>query len=251
MRISLAKDWTQKVREEAVRQMHIAAAQAPRLGFSQEDAAANGWTEIGMEYYFTPDAGYGRDRQVEKALRRRYPDLVPIWIRWLFRSPANTGNPQVHAFGRHGLARVVTNPHHLIEPIKFEDSPPAKTPYPHKIEKIFMGPSELAMALDLPGGYVPFDSDVLTWVQGAYGELSFSELKEEFINKPREAKKTAQRKAKEELAYIQNDVNRYVAKKMEAVSEVEMKNIMMKRYFGKVEEVKKPFVHVRRTDEPV
>lgn len=213
-------------------------------GFYREKfTKAPGYHEVAMEYGTEPDPGYERDPLVVAAIHRRWPDLVPIWIRWVFK--AQDGNEEV--FRRHGLARVLSDPHNELVPLPLSIGSLCKK-RPHIVEKVFHTPDPMQRYKDLPGPYEPFSWNVFNFVAENYRVNTPEELKKVFLTDEKERLAKAQRAAAEEMEYRDRDVQRFVSKKLEGTSEVEMKEMLLKRYFGKIEGSKKASVEIRRND---
>lgn len=204
---------------------------------------APGYHEVGTYYSTEPDPGFERDKLVVDALKRRWPDLVPIWVRWVFLTP--TGEPEI--FRRHGLARILDDPHHEMVPLPLEAGSSCSR-RPHIIEKIFHTPDPAAKYKDIPGPYEPFSWNVFNFVAETYKARTPEELKKVFITDEKERLAETKRKNAEEMAYRDRDIHKFVQKKLDNSSEVEIKNMMLRRYFGGPEPEKKVSVNIRRED---
>jgi len=200
---------------------------------------APGWKEVDITYTCVPDSVYPWDPKVLERIHEFDPEAVPIWVRWTFRSP---DNKQLVTFGRHAIGRyrpILTKdvPHLSIEAMP---SVP-KMKRPNVIEFIWMDNNEDD---DLPGKYRPFDDRLVFFCRKNYAQKSVREYMAQ-IESWREAYFKNVASMKEDMAYRQKDLDRYVQKKLDQMSEVEMGEV-----FGNLQHRKKeikPMVVLRST----
>lgn len=212
-----------------------AAADAAKISVPVRDSfhTAPGYREIGME--FTTGEGESfRDPAVTKAIRVFDPTMIPVWVRWAFLSPSDTGEPKLVVFGRHGIARYVEDPHGELPPFPIIRSLYYDGPLPNKLELILEGEKDPRYS-DLPGKFVPWDWALHARLRAAYNVWSVREAKRKFVTEVLEARERAAEKRRAEEAYVRADLDRYATRKLEQVSEVEMKE----RFLGGPEIKKK------------
>jgi len=243
-------DWVREQQlfvEQRKRQLE---ATAPTITLPVRDSfhTAPGYRELGMEFTCIPDSAYPWDPAVLKQIWSFDPTVVPLWLRWVFLSPSDTGNPQVVVFGRHAIGRALKNPHAELVPLPVEmPSMPCQGvtfSKPTLIEFIWMGKAP-EKYVDLPGEYLPFNSMLSSYMRHRYLEISVAEAKRRIIDGQQEAEEKRKHKAREEDAYHRRTLEKYVNKQLEKVSEVEMAE-----HFGQLRQGKKepkPFVYVHNS----
>jgi hypothetical protein len=217
---------------------------------------APGYREIGMFYSCVPDPAYPWDPKIVREIWKWAPDAVPMWVHWVFLSPQETGNPKIEIFGRHALGRVIKNRRGSLEPMRvlMPTFPCQGLTFekPNDIWFIHQGPMGLHKKYkDLPGDYLPFDSDLVMKVAEASQGFKMTEaeyrahLTKVMITDPikRELARIAALKA--ERAYARGDVLEYVDRQYEKVGDQEALNHYRGRGHGGRE--KKPMVVVGST----
>lgn len=195
------------------RQLGKLQQQAPSLTVTIPNRAP-GWHEVGMEISCIPDAVYPWDAQVFKAIQRIAPDLVPVWVRWVFISP----DGETVVFGRHALARVnkakkregvnwnVEMPTMPVNGCRFE------TP---NDELTIIQAETSSIAPDLPGDYLPFGWNVYAMVRDNYKHHDIKDLKKRFIEDKKEALSREKKRLADEQEYKQRDLDKFINKKLE------------------------------------
>lgn len=218
-----------------------AAARLPqqpslRVKFADSPYTAPGWRELGVEYSCIPDAAYPWDPQVMREVWKYAPDAVPLWVRWAFLSPQETGNPKVTVFGRHGLGRHIDDLHSDLDGFRCEmpDMPCQGVRFkkPNRIWFIHQGKMTRDRNAALPGEYLPFDGTLLDTVRDA--STAFRQTAKEFIAAEKERMILSKRRRREEffrrywadMADRDRDFGRYAAKMQERISDVEIKEYM-------------------------
>lgn len=198
-----------------------------------------GWRDLGMEFSCIPDPMYPWDPAVVKAIREFDPTFIPVWIRWVFMKPLDeAGSYQTVVYGRHALGRVVKNPHGTLEPFPVEmPSMPCQGIWfsrPNMIERFWMGPQQG----ELPGCYLPFDWSLWKFCRESYLETSAKKLKELTVDATKDTKERREAATQDELAYRSRDLEKFVQKKLDQVSEVDIKEHLL----GDRVKSAKPFV---------
>jgi hypothetical protein len=223
--------WVEQALEHQDRLYRALNQKANSEGYSTSlRSTAPGWLYQGIEITCIPDQTYPWDPKVVKAIQKIAPDIVPIWVRYIYKEPTDWGTNRLHVIGRHGLACVNKTPG--VDPNPFQcrmPQIPCQGVYferPNQIEYIFKGKEDIN-ALDLPGEYIPFDWAVYDFVKASYRKNSFAEMKDHYITKPLEARRKREQKQKEEAAYRARDFQKYAARKLEQASEVEAKEYFL------------------------
>ena len=193
---------------------------------------APGFREIGMEYTCIPDPVYPWDPTIMKQIWEYAPDAVPMWVRWVFRSPEEDTNPHDVVFGRHALGRAIKNarssqipfrcdmPTMPVQGLHFEQ--------PNSIWFIHEGARPTEKYVDLPGEYLPFDSELLLRVkENARGfKMSDEEYKkylhDELIDKVRERWEAQAAANREDMDARNRDFDAYAQKIFDSLSDVEI-----------------------------
>lgn len=203
----------------------LGAAREPiNLPLRDSPHTAPGWREVGMFFTMVYPPGMEPEPHALASVRRAHPDMIPLWVNWVFRSPVDEGDEEV-CFGRHAIGRHVPDPHGVLEPLRIEAMPLYnRLPKPQLLEAIFQGPKDRnSKWSDLPGAYKPFDWEVAGWILENYGVKTEAEVYEAKVARPAAARAKAERAKKEEQEYIKRDLDRFVEKQLAKVSEVEMK----------------------------
>ncbi len=217
-----------EVQEQGYKKLN-AEADANSLSTPLRDKAP-GWIFKGIEISCVPSETYPWDPKVVRAIQKVAPDIVPIWVKYIYEEPNDWGNPQTHVIGRHGLGAVNKSPHSERNPFpcRMPDMPCQGVYFerPNQVEWIFKG-IEDPRAKDLPGAYVPFDWDIYRFVRESYRRLTFSEIKEKFLDRDKERHEATLASRQEYIAYMQKDLRAYAKKRMGEVSEVEMKEYFL------------------------
>lgn len=194
-------------------------------------STAPGWIFIGQEITCIPDSVHPWDGKVTRAIQAIDPDLVPIWVKYIYKEPTDWNTNKIHVIGRHGIGLVDKTPG--IDPNPFNCEMPlggkalgCRLERPNKIEHIFKGGDD-PRASDLPGKYIPFDWEVYKFVKDNYRRLSLKELKNFFIYNPKTAHAEREQAEKKEALYQKDQIQKYWERKMSEVTETEMKNYFL------------------------
>ena len=223
--------WVEEGRRRARTRMQSLVDSAPALTVPIRDTAesAPGWRFLGETYSCIPDVVYPWDGSVVRAIREFCPDAMPLSIRSVWKSSRLDGEPTTMVVVRHGLARYIRDP---IGPVHHFDCKMPSTPVPggvklrqpNYIELNWYDRKVRPWGYDLPGEYLPFDWELYRCLRKAYVDsLSPDELIDHLVAPHNEEKERQMKHNKEERAYVNRDVQSYIAKKMESVSELEQK----------------------------
>jgi hypothetical protein len=206
--------WWAEAELKKQKRLEAVHAQQPNVSYGLNE---KGWHLVTSEISCIPDPMYPPDRDVVKAIRARWPDLIPVWLRWVY---VNKDDGETRIIGRHGLARHVDNPHYEHERLDALMPTGERIPTPTLVEVMFEGKRDLKTMF--PGEYVPFDWLIYKYVEEHYATKSGKELKAE-LKAEHEEKAEQRQKAAEEQEYIQRDLDKFADKILDTISEVEMK----------------------------
>lgn len=185
-----------------------------------------GWKEIGMELSCVPNAVYPWDKEVVAAIRRIAPDIVPVWVRWIFKDP----DGKVVVFGRHALARVNKDKKNegVAWPVEMPSMPCNGMWFEAPNDELIIWQSETnSVAEDVPGDYKPFNWELYKFVADNYKHHDVKELKKRFIDDVKAARQSEREKLAAEQDYIKRDLDKFVDKMLDKVSESEVKDWML------------------------
>lgn len=209
----------QQLRVNALKRQSVAPI--PMGVMADSPLTAPGWKELNIEYTCVPDAMYPWDPAILKKINEFDPGATPLWVRWTFLSPDNT---EVVTFGRHAIGRYKSTLTVDVPQIKVKGMPKnAKFKKPNLIEFTWMDQPDG----DLPGKYRAFDSRLLAHCRRNYSVKSSNQMKREMHAEIDYRKQQAvQREIEQE--YRQRELDKYTAKKLAQMSEVEMKEVFSK-----------------------
>jgi hypothetical protein len=216
--------------QEAKRQQAIKrlAASAPTITAPIRDSfhTAPGYRELSVEYSCIPDPLYPWDPAVLKAIWTFDPRVVPLWVRDVYLSPADTGEPEVVVFGRHGIGITIDNPSTQPTPM------PCTMPSMPCQGVSFKAPSTVILVwhsglfgytqqhVDLPGEYMPFDMGLYHYLRASYLDNATSkDVIYDVVEGQRLRHEKLKQRINEELEYRMKDVGQYADKQLEKVSE--------------------------------
>jgi hypothetical protein len=214
----------QQRRVETLKRQAQAEAMTVNIPLRDSPHTARGWREIDIEYSCVPDAANPWDPRVVRAIWAFFPNIVPMWVRWIFLGP-NATEPTV--FGRHALGLVIKDK--AREFVSFKcDMPPMPCQgltfeRPTAIKKILMGepPSD---ALDLPGIYQPFDMTVCHDLVYREVTLSPKEAKKRFRDDVLEGRARRHEQNVREDLRRREELDRFVERKLANMGESEMES---------------------------
>jgi hypothetical protein len=230
--MSAIPDWVEEADKKNIAELRQLNDAAPALERPVRDSfhTAPGWREVAFELTCSPDPAHPWDPEVVKAIWRFDSGLVPMWVNWVFAPPGDDAGRVV--FGRHVLGRY--EPHRKGDAPEFRVQMPTmpcqgiKFERPNVLELVLMMPTNTQYpdAPDLPGDYIPFNWAIVEWLRERYkaSQKGGKEIARDYINAQREATEKAQAARDDEMEYRRKDLEKYVNKKLEQVSEVELKN---------------------------
>jgi hypothetical protein len=197
---------------------------------------APGWREVAVEYTCIPDAMYPWDPKVMRAINVFAPDAVPLWVRWVFRSPQDEDNPIDVVYGRHALGRAIENLE--AERSDFTCSMPEMPcqglvfSRPNRIWFIHEGERPQEKYVDLPGDYLPFDGTLVVKAEEAARGFRMTEkeyrdfLREKFIEQAEQGRRKRVLAIEDDLEQRRKDIAPYIERTLEKISDVEIGEYM-------------------------
>lgn len=211
---------------------HRYLAGGPKVTVPRRDSfhTAPGFRELGWLCQVIPDATYPWDPDVVRRIQEFVPDVVPLWVQWVFLSPSDTGNPEVVVFGRHALGRSLRNQRGWLP--EFKVSMPSTWPglkfgRPNLFWFLHDGVNT-SKYRDLPGNYLPFDGSIVdrAWQSWAGGQnltdRQYKDLLRADLLAPAQKRgQEAEKKAADRQKAWDDDVGPYVQGQLDSVSDVE------------------------------
>lgn len=224
------EDWSNGIIPQGLEGLLPTPQQMPTLRMPLRDSPENarGYREVGIDYSCVPDVSYPWDPERVKAIREFMPDVVPLWVQWVFLRP---NSKERVVFGRHALGRSIQEPGRELLPFRcLMPSFPCQGltfEKPNRIWFIHEGDRNRDYP-DIPGTYLPFNDTIVHRARESarYLKLSDKEYREqmekELINdvmKEREARKALSADEREQR---DKDFHKYADKLLETISDVEM-----------------------------
>lgn len=198
---------------------------APTLEWDDKE---RGWSSIATLYSCIPDSIYPYDPQVLRAMQEIIPGVAPLWIRTVMLTPPEAnGYREIEIFGRHGLgaydpscpeeARISASmPYRFPEGVSF--------PRPNRVLWILQYKPEYD---DLPGKYFPFDWGAYAFVDEQFSGAVDTDADFDRVLGKRRRQERALAHAQSEQAYIWRDLNRFIEKQREKVSDIEERDYFL------------------------
>lgn len=218
---------------------------------SYDPSQIHGWREVGQFYSCIPDPVYPWDPEVVRRIQKFVPDVVPMWVHWVFKTPPEASRRETVVFGRHALGRRLWNPGIPLQ------SFPCTMPQMPCQGLTFERPNQLWFVHDgakneefpsLPGNYLGFDDSIVERAKDS--ALGFTMTEKEFvefmvekhINTPRRAQELRKAQIHDEMSYRDRDLKAYAKKQLDKISDVEMEEFL--RSAGNRERERKPTIVV-------
>lgn len=225
----------------AARERALIEASTTTYQVADSPANAPGWRDLGMEFSCVPDALYPWDPTILKQIWAFDPGVIPVWVRWAFLAPNSTSTV---VFGRHALGRRLVDPRRDLTmfSVTMPSMPCQGVTFaqPNELFLYWAGPTDG----ECPGEYRAFDIELVKYLlERQIHDLSPAEIKDKYILGPLLRDVERANKAREEEKYARRDLDRYMDKQLENVSEVELRDWVYRKMAKK--EVK-PMVYVRR-----
>lgn len=227
--------WVEEADRKRISELNRARVSATPLDITIRDSfhTARGWRELSFDLTCVPNGLYPWNPEVIKAIWKFDPTLVPMWVNWSFAPPDKDN--EVVTFGRHVIGRHESQLRSDIEDFRVEmPSMPCQGisfKKPNVLELVLMMPTntEYPDAADLPGDFIAFDWPIVEWLKERFkaSQKSGKDMARDYINSQLEAETKASQAAAEESAYRMKDLEKFVNKKLEQVSEVELREHLL------------------------
>lgn len=242
-------DWSEGIVPDGLESLLPAPSQMPTASMPIRDSPENarGYREVDTLYSCIPDPSYPWNPDMVKAIREFLPDVVPMWVQWVFMRP---NSKEKVVFGRHALGRTIKDPGRDLMP--FRCSMPTLPcgglhfEKPNRIWFIHEGERNRDYP-DIPGTYLPFDDSIVHRARESvrYMQLSDKEfraaMEKELITDVAEARERKKALHADERAQRDHDFHMYADKLMETVSDVEIEEY--RRSVGRRDRATKPMVY--------
>ena len=194
---------------------------------------APGWREVAFDLTCIPHGVCPWNPEVVKAIWKFDPTFVPMWVNWAFAPPGT--DDEVVVFGRHVIGRY--EPSLSNAPAEFTVKMPSfpcqglTFKRPNVLELVLMMPTntDYPEDPDLPGDYIPFDWPIVEWLRERFKASEAFDHKD-YINSKKVEYDEAAEKRREEEEYRTKDLMKFVNKKLEQVSEVELKEHLLGQF---------------------
>ena len=228
-------EWVAEADRKRVAELNKARLSAPSFQHKVADSfhTAPGWRELSFELTCIPNGQYPWNPEVIKAIWKFDPTLVPMWVNWAFAPPGQDN--EVVVFGRHVIGRhepllcgeapefFVSMPSMPCQGLTFKK--------PNVLELVLMMPrnSQYPEAADLPGDFLAFDWPIVEWLRERFkaSQKSGQDMARDYINAKREEEDRNRACREDEMAYRMRDLERYVSRKLDQVSEVEIRDHLL------------------------
>lgn len=138
--------------------------------------SARGYREVAVEYTAIPDAMYPWDPKVLRRIWAFRPDAVPLWVRWVFRTPEDEESPHDIVFGRHALGLVGKGEPQESFRVGMPTMPTQGIWFAKPTALWFIHEGSVDPEhRDLPGSYLPFDDTLVDRVKRTSAALKMSD----------------------------------------------------------------------------
>lgn len=153
-----------------------------------------------------------------------------LWAKWIYQVPVERSDSyETHIEGRHCVGRYKWNPWN--PPVQWEIETPSnyRGPVPNILEVQFdhqLGATDN----DFPGPYEPFDWNVYYQLRAAYDDSTrAADLAHDMVKAKLDQIETRRNRRREELEYINRDFRAWAQKKLDTVSDVEIKEYLRRQ----------------------
>ena len=237
-------DWVLQADKQRIAELEKARLSATQVVRPVADSfhTAPGWREVAFELTCIPNQAYPWNPEVIKAIWKFDPTLVPIWVNWVFAPPGKDNERVV--FGRHVIGRHEASLRSDLEdfPCTMPSMPCQGITFkkPNVLELVLMMPdnSQFPNVSDLPGDFIAFDWPIVEWLRERFKASQNTQLAKDYINRQRESEEKAKQAMEDDAAYRLRDLQKFVDKKLEQVSEVELRDHIL----GKKDRQAKPIL---------
>lgn len=225
-------DWSAGVLPDQVKSVLPDPGSLEKVYTKRRDSfhTAPGYRELAVEYTCIPDSMYPWNPEVMQAIRVFAPDAVPLWVRWVFRTPQDYEDPHDKVFGRHALGRSVDNLESDLEPltVTMPSMPCQGLTFPKPNRLWFIHEGEREENIELPGAFLPFDATIYLQAEEAARGFRMTDqeykahLRDVMINQPMERREARKRANEDDMEERSKDFHKYADKIIETVSDVEI-----------------------------
>jgi len=191
--------------------------------------------------------GFEADPAVTAAIREFDPGLIPIWRIQLWRFP---WSPEVVRVVHHGIGRYYPVPRLVKRELQIEMPADADFPAPNFLDAIFEDTDTIQYRMGGPGLYIPWGWNAYYWCRWQFDRVT-TEKWEAAVDR-RVARMAKMHQAwQEEIDYRRRQVEPWILKKLETVSDADWKEYMTLAWAvkGAVRAMRerKPFVDLGHT----
>ena len=216
-----------------------APPQGPTIAVPLHDSPENasGWRDLGMKFSCVPHAVYPWTSDVLRAIWMFDPGIVPIWIEWSFQAPYDDATPgRIKTFGRHAVGRykpILTNNVPKIESCDMPAMPCQGVTFkkPNILIRMFEGAPTPGLPADLPGSFVPWDFSIAKRLEQLFvrSDTSAKELAKQVVGGITAEHEKRRASLKAEHDDRMKDLRKFVDKKLESMSDREVKEHFQRR----------------------
>lgn len=220
--------------------------------------ASSGWRIVGDDVYTcVPPPGFEIDPAVLKAIHEFDPGVIPLWRIQLWIRP---NEEEKYAVVHNGIGRHYPHPRYLRRPFYVQMPIGATHPAPNFLDAIFDDQLCATYLMGGPGTYLPWDWSVYYWCRQRYMTITLAKF-DQLMERKHEREDRIHRKWREELEYGKKQIEPYLQKKAEAISDVDWDNylaLMRHREAlrrkgikpGPINDKKKPFIDLGGSRSP-
>lgn len=176
-----------------------------------------GWREVGQHFTLTDPCLYPRDPAVTAAIRVFDPDLIPMWVSWVFLPDvADASSHEPLVVGRHAIGY-----YEPLKPNQFSQHPiyvpPSYSgPVPNRLELILENGPGVRAESPLPGPFEAWDWKLYYKLRLMYARKTGKEAIADFREVQYEKQRRKQ-KNQAELERFQRDMSRDAERMIESM----------------------------------
>lgn len=204
--------------------------------------------QIGEDRYTcVAPPGFEKDSAVTQAIHEFDPGAIPIWRIQLWETP---WSPLPERAVHHGIARYYPIPRLMRRHLQVEMPADADYPAPNFLDAILEDADSIMFKMGGPGLYIPWGWNVFYWCRWQFDRLTADKW-EAAIENRKARLASAQRAWQEEIDYRRKQIEPWILKKLESVSDADWQEYM-RLAWGAPGEVRrnrerKPFVDLGRS----
>lgn len=184
----------------------------------------DGWTYVTTTISASPSELYPWSPSIAKKILDYTGGMLrPFWVTDVYRTPQGSSSPKDEKFGRHVLA-LKCKPREA----QFFSQGQGWQIWLQLVSE------RDSRAADLPRGYLPFDGRVWRYVLSNWRKATFESVRGQLADQAYENEQNAE-KVRIEARRMEADLQKYAAKKLASISDVELKNYMLNKHLDKYE----------------